>query len=648
MDVRLSNFEYYLVHIGNGMLLYVFFYLEPRDIYKFFQINNLLKGECESNIIWKVLYHQKYVSNNDNNNRIYDEIRYKLRRPYYEDTIGWFVVVTIYDEVHKTTTKKSGVVMEYRSNDIAMATEYLIQYENLNGEGNELIWEQENVSRSEYWNESKSRIDFIRPSVQERHTKNDDNKANNQTSKYAQSYPHDSLNVDSWHHHFKTRLLHLPCRHTYTLSWHKDEVLYCAFDKSGKYLAACSRDGSVSITQFDGTGHTVTAVHILHIASARHAEHALWSPGGKYLILVSSHVSLHGDEPYLEIFETPRSNSQVATIVPATYTPINSSSLWLSDTQYLYLTRVQVTATNTTMNHLSIANLSSQSFKFHLELPSYFVLPQRIKLRHLPDDTPSLDHLAIAYVTASTRDADSNLLCILPLHNILRIKRTSYLNYPHVNTYGAVVGLLTHSSAPSDKYLYVNVRPYVMNKDRGYDAIPDISEDVELRLYDVNTLQYTHKFMDHMGFTLKTHAFFLYLDMQTMCPVDSGIKNDACKEEDEKCGNISEERVERGAGQDFMVASASEDNNVYVWDVKGSYVDVNVGHNGEEGNRKGNVTLFGGGVQGQESAGGEEAREVLSHHAVQVCVDVVVYDHYANTSILYMHVGVSNGGLFTV
>ena len=132
--------------------------------------------------------------------------------------------------------------------------------------------------------------------------------------------------------------------------------------------------------------------------------------------------------------------------------------------------------------------------------------------------------------------------------NALSGRAIDIYNCPSIDSKAAVLSIHANRSSDNHEFLIINCRPFLDDSYMKFKGLgmnecleiegPDVSNEVELRIYNANTLQHLYTFSGHHAFSLKGAIFFLYVD--TISFQDS---LDSCN----------------------LVASGSEENNIYIW-----------------------------------------------------------------------------------
>jgi len=88
----------------------------------------------------------------------------------------------------------------------------------------------------------------------------------------------------SWKQQYYNLVVHVPSKLMLTLDLHTDECLQCAFSNNGRYLAACSRDATMSVTEITPNPDEWKVLRI-HTMYESHAVKASWSSDDSQLLL---------------------------------------------------------------------------------------------------------------------------------------------------------------------------------------------------------------------------------------------------------------------------------------------------------------------------------------------------------------------------
>ena len=124
---------------------------------------------------------------------------------------------------------------------------------------------------------------------------------------------------------------------------------------------------------------------------------------------------------------------------------------------------------------------------------------------------------------------------------------------PCIDTRAAVLSIHANRSSHHHEFLLMNCRPFLDDSYLKFRGLrmdqclelegPDVSNDVELRIYNANTLQLLYSFSGHHAFSLKGAIFFLYVDSIAFQNHHEYNYEDSCN----------------------LIASGSEENNIYIW-----------------------------------------------------------------------------------
>lgn len=150
----------------------------------------------------------------------------------------------------------------------------------------------------------------------------------------------------------------------------------------------------------------------------------------------------------------------------------------------------------------------------------------------------------------------TNNVYIIDISDLSTLSETAVDLYrcPCIDTRAAVLSIHANRSSHHHDYLLMNCRPFLDDSYLKFKGLrmdqcleiegPDVSNEVELRIYNASTLQHLYTFSGHHAFSLKGAIFFLYLDsIAFQNSKHSSNNHDSCN----------------------LIASGSEENNVYIW-----------------------------------------------------------------------------------
>lgn len=210
-------------------------YSAALDILKLELVNSRFYRVVKRDILWKILFPIFFCSNSS---PLVESIRLKINHPSSEKAIGWKV------RVHQNhSVWRSGTILDFRLGRLH-GDEFLIQYED-SGLEDQPNWEVEYRLHDRVHRYGVSRFEFLCPPERDQTAKSQENCSTlQQCPLMMQTLKHQNM---SWRREYEKMINALPYRHAITFEVHTDEVLSVEFSHEGNRLAACSRDGTVTV-----------------------------------------------------------------------------------------------------------------------------------------------------------------------------------------------------------------------------------------------------------------------------------------------------------------------------------------------------------------------------------------------------------------
>jgi WD40 repeat protein len=586
------------------LLVYLVSFLESHEIFTFELINRRFYSTTNNNIVWKVLSSYFFAAHNDL--KYNDSLLRKIYRPFKLNTIGWKVRI---NQANPTTNCiwMHATIIDFRINTVEAFEEYLVSYDDDTIEGGSTRWEKEYrkpLPDEPFFNYGISRFEFDSPPCNS-NTSNYKPEPHNDSSSNVDAmhiFQNKPLSGSSWRQEFVNLLAVTPSRRQLTLEVHTDEVLSVEFSHSGRHLACCSRDGTISVLQLDRQGQTISFTRL--IAERRNQCGFLtWSPNDDYL-LVRSETDNHFTglvEVFLVSEDAQFERVNMFHVVPCYFFGVwTSPHVCLVSLRYIHYSDTGLHAQE--LCELDLRTMVIRSVLPQIHPQSLIHLGDLLRLpfsdesdsastrerysphtKNFPEfvatprtaaESTALAGNVFAHA-AGTKLPHQNLICLLPLNGVTlpaghEAPLIRHGAYPVADVNGAIISIkAVRAGGDTDKYLMVNVRPAL--EPNAYPGgsllsvaeemhpleVPEIAQEVELRLYCGLTLQCLRVFKGHYSFTLKHCPFFVTVDS-----IEAGRRSGDNSSFAERSGSLE---AQSESEPHTLFVSGSESGDVFLW-----------------------------------------------------------------------------------
>ena len=519
------------------LCIYLISYLDLRDVKVLESMcSHTIQSILSRDILWRYMYHI-YFCAADRGAYLDERIRRKLQRPFKKDCVGW--IVNILQDTIGPEVWKRGTIRNYRLNSITVREEYLIAYE---GES-ESVWEEESRKRGPLHLAGLSRFDFLSPSESATQAKNISSESSVFNPYDAASIFENSNNdTTCWRDEVHKLLHYLPTKCAFTLRKHRDEVLDLEFSHNGRYLATCSRDGTICITEFSYSPATksldIVKAYDLRTWDSHHACKVLWSNDDKYVCVVMEALQTGAPDGLIQIFNVQTADFDI--IDNALIYPYDFYAPWINDHDLIVTQYVSKDlASQRLFQEITIVDVEDfferkSYFRILGSLTNYAHCAEILRLPPAFDTEDGSKYRNVLLFMSCENPFICHYIYMLDLTN--RGVSHDFIDcysLPRIDCKGAILSIHANRVADFNKYIVVNCRAFTsqdyyrsfegctMGQSLSKEA-PDVLNEVECRVYSAETMELLHCLRGHHAFTLKSSIFFLYLDSLLCNPSTKG------------------------------------------------------------------------------------------------------------------------------